>query len=129
MRALMDPDGFRYSSFSQIPSTSSSGVEPITSRIVAPDRSVDAIRFSSGRSTRYGVPTTITLKLSSFNGHEMWSLRRKLRPLLESSNIQNPKTGFPGLSAPLTSLAPARQWGRSLEADRYRILDLAPKAA
>jgi hypothetical protein len=36
MRALIDPDGFRYSSLTQIPSTMISGVLPIASRIVPP---------------------------------------------------------------------------------------------
>src|SRR5512140_979478 len=36
MRALIDPDGLRYSSLTQIPSTMISGVLPIASRIVPP---------------------------------------------------------------------------------------------
>src|SRR5271165_6220522 len=36
MRALMDPDGLRYSSLTHIPSTMISGVLPIASRIVPP---------------------------------------------------------------------------------------------
>jgi hypothetical protein len=38
MRALMDPDGLRYSSLAQIPSTRTSGVSPIASKIVPPPR-------------------------------------------------------------------------------------------
>src|SRR5215469_9670595 len=34
MRALIDPEGLRYSSLTQIPSTMTSGVSPIASRIV-----------------------------------------------------------------------------------------------
>src|ERR1019366_5266845 len=36
MRALIDPEGFRYSSLTQIPSTMISGVLPIASRIEPP---------------------------------------------------------------------------------------------
>src|SRR3954449_5216848 len=35
MRALMDPEGLRYSSFTQMPSTLTSGVSPIASRTVS----------------------------------------------------------------------------------------------
>src|SRR6266567_3029122 len=38
MRALMDPEGLRYSSLAHIPSTMTSGVLPIASRIVPPAR-------------------------------------------------------------------------------------------
>src|SRR5215471_1998772 len=38
MRALIDPDGLRYSSLTQIPSTMISGVSPIASRTVPPHR-------------------------------------------------------------------------------------------
>src|SRR5215471_10101927 len=38
MRALIDPDGLRYSSLTQIPSTMISGVSPIASRTVPPAR-------------------------------------------------------------------------------------------
>src|SRR5436190_17931657 len=36
MRALIDPDGLRYSSLTHIPSTMTRGVSPIASRIVPP---------------------------------------------------------------------------------------------
>ncbi len=36
MRALIDPDGLRYSSLTHIPSTMTSGVSPIASKIVPP---------------------------------------------------------------------------------------------
>src|SRR5579859_4478715 len=38
IRALIDPDGLRNSSLTQIPSTMTSGVLPIASRIVPPPR-------------------------------------------------------------------------------------------
>src|SRR5215471_1760188 len=38
MRALIDPEGLRYSSLTHIPSTMTSGVSPIASRIVPPPR-------------------------------------------------------------------------------------------
>jgi hypothetical protein len=46
MRALIDPEGLRYSSLTHIPSTMTSGVLPIASRIVPPPRRSKAAAVS-----------------------------------------------------------------------------------
>src|SRR5579871_231960 len=47
IRALMDPEGLRYSSLAQIPSTMTRGVLPIASRIVPPGGRKPAAAFRS----------------------------------------------------------------------------------
>src|SRR5262249_52465217 len=55
MRALIDPEGLRYSSLTQIPSTMTSGVSPIASRIVlAPRLLVACMPAPSVAGRRFG---------------------------------------------------------------------------